>query len=47
MTKSSAITGAAKARQTKADVHSRKTLQCLGFVETSCDMAVPCDMVIA
>ena len=38
ITKSSATTGADKARQTKADVPSRKTLYCLGFVETSCDM---------
>ena len=41
MTKSSAITGADNARQTKADVPSRKTLHCLGFVEMACDMFVP------
>ena len=41
ITKSSAITGAAKAREIKADVPSRKTLQCLGFAEMAYDMVVP------
>ena len=39
--KTSAMTGVDKARQTKADLPSRKTLQCLGFVEAACDIVVP------
>ena len=41
ITKTSAITGAAKARQTKADVPSRKTLHRLWFVETVCNNFIP------
>lgn len=39
--KTSAMTGVDKARQTKADLPSRKTLQCLVFVEAACVIVVP------
>jgi len=41
MVKSAAITGVAKARQTKADVPRRRDLRDLDIIEMACDMMRP------
>ena len=46
MTKSSAITGAARARQTKADVPRRRELRDLEMTEMACDMVRPLSFMV-